>query len=148
MERYTKINILHVVSPEHRSYFMRTETFRVAPMNAPATALTCILTSAAATPLRWRAAAGCCMRRPTTLDTSTFWPRESIRTTSAGWATTTPSARVVLSLMWVYLYVNVIKSQSKQQILKLNIHIFHNVNVLYMCTCCVYNSENKWCCEM
>lgn len=95
-------------SSGHRSYFMRTETSRAAPMSVTLTVLTCTPTSAAATPLRWRVAAGCCMRSPTTLATSTFWREENTLTTSAGWGTMTPSAPAVLSLMWVNPYVNVV----------------------------------------
>ena len=87
--------------PHFRSLFMRIKTSRVAPMSATRTAPTCTPTSAAVTPSGWMEAAGCCMRGPTTLATSTSWPGGSTQTTSAGWATMTTFAPAVISLMWV-----------------------------------------------
>uniref|UniRef100_H2MXI5 Beta/gamma crystallin 'Greek key' domain-containing protein n=1 Tax=Oryzias latipes TaxID=8090 RepID=H2MXI5_ORYLA len=42
----------------------------------------------------WRAGSGCCTRDPTTGGSSTCWARGSIRTTSTGWASATPSGPV------------------------------------------------------
>lgn len=97
----TKLWFIPAFSPGRRSPSMRTETSRVAPMSATPTALTCTPTSAAATPSRWKAAAGCCMRSPITPASSMFWPEESTQTTSVGWATMTPYAPAARTLMWV-----------------------------------------------
>lgn len=82
-----------------RSYFTRIRISKGEATSAPPTLLTCALTSLAATPSRYRVAAGCCMSIPTTLATSTSSAMGTTLITSSGWASMTASSHAALSKM-------------------------------------------------
>lgn len=72
-----------------RSSSTRTGASRVAPMSAALNAQNCVPTSIAATQSGLRVVTGWSMKGPITWATSTYWGVVPIRTTSAGWDSTT-----------------------------------------------------------